>query len=123
MEIEIDQSRTDVFDGGKAHIEVARRDEPLQQFLRHQRTGLMVTREAPQHVGLFEPMLVKLRWQFEKIYGDTEASYLRISDGREQAVQGMAKFVEQLARIREAQQRRLAVEGLGKIANIDDQGP
>ena len=33
----------------------------------------------------------------------------------------MAEFVEQRARIVEAEQRRLAVGGLGEIADIDDQ--
>ena len=53
MEFEIDQARGDVLDRGKALVEISRREEPLQQLLRHRLAGLVVPREAAQHVGLF----------------------------------------------------------------------
>ena len=122
MEIEIDDGRGDVLDRGKALVEVARRDEPLQQFFGHRRAGPVVEREAPQHGGLLEPVLVELRGQLDEIGGDVGAGNFRIGDGGEQAVQRVAELVEQGARVVEAQERRLAVGGLGKIRHVDDEG-
>ena len=96
MEIQIDQRAGDIFDGGKAHVEVARRDQPLQQFLRHRLAGLVMPREAPQHVGLLEPVLVELRRQLDEVGGDAGAGNLRIGDGGEEAVQRVAEFVEKV---------------------------
>ena len=121
MEIEVDDCTGDIFDRGKALVEIARGDEPLQKVLRHRLAGLVVQREAAQHLRLLQPVLVKLRRQFDEIGGDIGAGNFRIGDARQQAVQRVAEFVEQRARILEAEQRRLAVGGLGKIADIDDE--
>jgi hypothetical protein len=121
MEIEIGDGRSQIFDGAEALIEIARGKKPLQQVFRHRRAGLVVPREAPQYFRLLEPMLVELRRQLDEIGGDIGAGNLRIGDGGKKAVQRMAEFVEQRARILEPEQRRLAVGGLGEIAHIDDQ--
>ena len=121
MEIEVDQGRGDVLDRAESFVEVARRDQPLQQFLRHRFAGAVMPREAAQHVGLFEPVLVELRGQFDEVGGDVGAGDFRIGDGREQAVQRMAELVKQRARILEAQKGRLAVGALGEIHHVDDQ--
>ena len=76
MEIEIDQGRGDVFDGGKTLVEIARGDEPLQQVLRHRLAGLVMAGEAPQHLRLLQPVLVKLRRQFDEIGGHAGAGNL-----------------------------------------------
>ena len=80
MEIEIDDRRGQIFHGGEALIEIARGDEPLQQLLRHRRAGLIMPRETPQNVRLFEPMLVELRGQFDEIGGDVGAGNPGIGD-------------------------------------------
>ena len=121
MEIEIDDRRGQILDGGEALIEIARGNEPLQQLLRHRRAGLIMPRETPQNVRLFEPMLVELRRQFDEVGGDVGAGNPRIGNRREEAVQRMTELVEQSARVVEAEQRRLAVGGLGEIADIDDE--
>ena len=121
MEIEIDEGRSEVLDRGEALIEIARGDQPLQQLFRHRLAGLVMPGEAPQHLRLLEPMLVELRRQLDEIGGDIGAGNLRIGDVGEQAVQRMAELVEQRARVLEAEQRRLAVGGLGEIADVDDQ--
>ena len=112
MEIEIDQGRGDILHRGKAHVEIARGEQPLQQFLRHRLAGLVVQREAPQHLGLLQPVLVELRRQLDEIGGDAGAGNPRIGDVGEQAVQRVAEFVEQRARVIETQQRRFAVRRL-----------
>ena len=121
MEIEIDHRGSDELDGGKALVEIARGDEPLQQFLGHRFAGLVVPREAPQHIGLLKPMLIELRRQLDEIGGDVGAGNGRISHRGEQAMQRVAEFVKQRAGFVEAEQRRLAVGRFGEIADIDDQ--
>ena len=115
------KARGEVFDRGKALIEVARRDEPLQQCLRHRFAGLVVQREAAQHLGLLQPVLVKLRRQLDEIGGDAGAGNFRIGDVGQKPVQRVAELVEQRARVVEAEQRRLAVRGFGEVADVDDQ--
>ena len=121
MEIEIDDGTGDVLDRGKAFVEIARGNEPLDEFFRHGFAGLVVAGEAPQHVGLLQPVLVKLRRQLDEIGGDIGAGDFRIGDGGQQPVQRMAEFVEQRAGVVKAQQRRLAVSRLCEVAHIDDQ--
>ena len=87
----------------------------------HRLAGLIVPGEAAQDVRLLEPVLVKLRRQFDEIGGDVGAGNGRIGDRREQPVQRVAELVEQSARVIEAEQRRLARRRLGEIADIDDQ--
>ena len=120
MEIEIDDGRGDIFDRGKSHVEITRGNKPLQQFLRHRFAGLVVARKAPQHAGLFAASVRKAATAARRNRSRRGAGDFRIGDGREQAVQRMAEFVEQGARVVEAEQRRLAVGGLGEIADIDD---
>ena len=81
----------------------------------------VMQRKAPQDFGLLQPMLVELRRQFDEIGGDVGAGDRRIGDGGQKAMQSVAEFVEQRARVVEAQQRRLAVGRLGEIADIDDE--
>ena len=122
MEIEIDQRRGDIFDRGKALVESARGEQPLQQFLRHRLAGLVMQGEAPQHFRLLEPVLVELRRQLDEIGGDAGAGDHRIGDVGEQAVQRVAEFVEQRAGVVEAQQRRLAVGALVKFITLTTSG-
>ncbi len=121
MEVEIDDGRSDILDGRKTLAEIPRRDQPLQQILGDRLAGLVVFGEAPQHIRLLEPMLVKLRRQLDEIGGDIGAGNARIGHRREQAVKRVAEFVKQRAGIVEAQQRRFAVRRLGEVAHIDDQ--
>jgi hypothetical protein len=68
-------------------------------------------------------MLVELRRQLDEIAGDAGAGNQGIFDIRQHAVQAMAEFVEQRARIIETEQRRTALRGLGKIHHVDDDRP
>ena len=45
---------------------------------------------------------------------------LRVGHVREEAVQRVAELVEQRARVVEAEQRRLALGGLGEVHHVDD---
>ena len=121
MKVEIDQGAGDILDRGKAAIEVARRDQPLQQVFRHRLAGLIVQGEAPQQFRLFEPVLVELRRKLDEIGRDAGAGNLRIGHVGKQPVQRVAELVEQGMSVIEAQQGRLAAGGLGEIAHVDDQ--
>ena len=105
----------------QALIEVACGNKPLQQFLRHRRPGLIVPRETPKHIRLFEPMFVELRRKFDEIGGDVGAGYPRIGHRREQAVQRMTELVKQGVRVVVAEQHRLAFGRLGEVADIGDE--
>ena len=65
-------------------------------------------------------MLVELRGQFDEIARHRGAGEQRIGHVRQQAMQRVAEFVEQRARVVERQQRRLARRRLGEIADIED---
>ena len=120
MQVEIDHGRGDILDRGEALVEVARRNEAPQQVLGHRRAGPVVPGKAPQHVGLFEPMLVELRRQLHEVGGDVGPGNLRIGDRRKKAVQRMAELMEQRARVLEAEQCRLAATAFVEVADVDD---
>jgi len=86
VEIKIDDGGGDIFDRRKALAEIPRRDQPSQQILRDRLAGLVVLGKAPQHIGLLEPMLVKLRRQLDEIGGDVGAGNARIGHRRQQSV-------------------------------------
>ena len=65
-------------------------------------------------------MLVELRRQLDEIARHRGAGEQRIGHVRQQAVQRVAEFVEQRARVVERQQRRLARRRLGEIADVED---
>ena len=121
MEFEIDQRRGDELDRRKALVEFSRLDEALQQIVRQRLAGLVMLREPPQHLRLLLPVLVELRRQFDEIGEHRCAGQRRIGHVRQHAVQPVAEFMKQRARIVGRQQRRLAVRALGEIADVDDQ--
>ena len=120
MQVEIDHGRGDILDRGEALVEIARRNEAPQQVLGHRRAGPVVPGKAPQHVRLFEPMLVELRRQLDEVGGDVGPGNLRIGHRRQKAVQRMAELMEQRARVLEAEQRRLAATAFVEVADVDD---
>ena len=67
-----------------------------------------------------QPVLVKLRRQFDEIAHDAGAGNAGIGDIRQQPVQPVTKFVEQRAGIVDAQKRWLAGRALHEIQHIDD---
>ena len=76
-------------------------------------------RQAPQHRGLLQPVLVELRRQLDEIGSDAGAGNPRIGDVGEEAMQRMAEFMEQRARIVEAEQGRLKPSGaLTKVQTL-----
>ena len=79
--------------------------------------------ETAQHLRLLQPVLVKLRGQLDEIARDIGAGDQRIGHVGEEAVQRMAEFVEQRARIVEGEKRRLALRRLGEIHDVDDDRP
>ena len=60
MKIEVDQCRCNVFHGGKALVEGARRGELADHRVRHRGAGSVVARELAQDFRLLKPMLVEL---------------------------------------------------------------
>ena len=73
VEIEIDQRGRDIFDGGEALIEGARRLELLDQRFRHGFAGFVVLRVGAQDFRPLQPVLVELRRQFDKVGRDAGA--------------------------------------------------
>src|SRR5580700_11034689 len=115
MEVEIDQGASDVLDRGKAAIEVARRDQPLQQCFGHRLACLIVQSETPEQFRLLEPVLVELRRKLDEIGGDAGAGNFRIGNVGQKSMQRVAELVEQSSGVIETQQGRLAAGGLGKV--------
>ena len=104
VEIHVDQGGGQEFHRGKALVVIARRQQLVQQRLRHRLAGLVMAGETLQHRGLFQPMFVELRRQFDEIARHIGAGQARIAHLAEQAVQGMAEFMEQGHGIVEGQQ-------------------
>src|ERR1700733_6991237 len=65
-------------------------------------------------------MLEDLGGKLDEITGDMGARNARIDDVRKHAVQAMAEFMEQRARVVDAQKTRLAVAALGEVHHVDD---
>ena len=65
-------------------------------------------------------MLEELRRQFDEIRRHAGSRKQRIGDVRQQAMEGVAEFMEQGARIVEAQERRLALGSFREIHHVDD---
>ena len=120
VHVEIDQRAGAIFHRGETLIEITCCREAFTQFRRHRRAGLCMHREAFEDFGHFEPVLVELRGQFDEIARDIGARERGVGDVRQKPVQGVAKFVEQGARIIEGQKRRLALCGGREIHHIDD---
>ena len=95
------------FHGRKALIEIARRDQLVEQRVGHRLAGLDMAREALAALrGSLQPMFEELRRQFDEIARHIGAGQARDTHLRQQAVQGMAEFVEQGARVVEGEQAR-----------------
>ena len=71
--------------------------------------GLIMPGKARQHLRLFQPMFEELRRQFDKVARHIGARQARVSHLGQQAVQGMAEFVEHGARVVEGQQRGIGL--------------
>src|SRR6476659_11514606 len=65
MQVEIDESRSAIFDCGETLIEVARRQHALDKGSRHRLATLCMEREFAENFGAQQPMLVELRRQLD----------------------------------------------------------
>ncbi len=93
------------------------------ELLRHRLAGLVVEREALQHLRHHQPVLVELRGQLDEIARDAGARDRRIGDVGQEPVQAVPELVEQRARIVERQQRRRAFLASREVHHVDDDGP
>ena len=75
----------------------------------------MVQGETAQHFRLLQPMLVKLRGKFDEIAGDIGAREQRIGHIGQHAVQRVAEFMKERARVVEAKKTGFSFGGLGEI--------
>ena len=119
MQLQVDQRGGGVFDGREALVEAPRADELVEQRLGHRLAGLVMDREAAKHLRLLEPVLVELRGKLDEVARDASSGQDRIGHVRQHPVQRVAEFVEQGARIVEAQEARLALAALGEIHDVD----
>src|SRR5262245_8643669 len=120
MQVEIDESARRVFHSGEALIEGPGLEQALKQRLGHRLTGPAVTRVLLQYLRYFQPMLVKLRGQFDEVAGYRGSRKQGIRDVRQHSVQRVAELVKQSARVIEGQQRGFPRRWLRKIANVHD---
>ena len=67
-----------------------------------------------------QPVLVKLRWQFDKVARYRCAGNSWPGDVRQKPVQRMAEFMKQCSRTIERKQSRLALGWLGEIHDVID---
>ena len=103
MQLQVDQRGGGVFDRRPALIEPARGEKLVDKRLRHRLAGLVVQREAAQHLRLLNPVLEKLRGKLDEVAGDMRAGNARIGHVRQHAVQRVAEFMEERARVVDAQ--------------------
>ena len=90
--------------GGVAHrlialVEALRPAHPLDQVVRHRRTGLPVTGVAAQHLGLGDPVFEDLRGQLDEIAQHLGARQALVAHARQQAMQTMAELMEKRSRV------------------------
>ncbi len=88
----------------KLLVEGAGRQQFVEHGLRHRRAGLGVQRIFLQNLRHFQPVLVKLRRQFDEVARHRGAGEQRIGHVRQQAMQAVAEFVKQSAGVVEGQQ-------------------
>ncbi len=119
MEAKVDEGGGRIFDGGPALVELARADQLRQQRFRHGLARLVMERKAAQHFRLLHPVLVNLRGKLDEVPGDIGARNPGIGHIAQHAVQGVAEFMKERARIVEAQEARLALAAFGEVHHID----
>src|ERR1700677_1278236 len=120
MELQVNQRRGCVFDGRPALIEPARGEKLVDERLGHRFAGFIVEREAAQHLRLLNPVLKNLRGKLDKVAGDVGSGNTGIDDVGQHAVQGVTEFMEQSARVVDAQKTGLAVAAPSEVHHIDD---
>ncbi len=79
--------------------------------------------EALQNFRLLQPVLEELRGELDEIARHARPGDQRIGDVGEEAVQRVAELVEEGARVVEAEERRIARAGFGKIHHVHDDRP
>ncbi len=88
----------------------------VDQRLRHRLAGLVMAREAIQHLTRQQPALVELRRQLHEIpRGSGQAA---VSDVLQQAVHRVAELVEQRPGIVQRDQDRLARRALHEVVVV-----
>ena len=120
MQIEIDKRGGGEFDRRETLVELPRRQEPSASSA----SGIgapvsIMAREAAQDFRPLQPMLVELRGKLDEIARDIGSREQGIGHVGQHAVQGVAEFVEQRARVIEAQQAGFARRaGLAKFITL-----
>ena len=117
MQVEVQQRAGRVFDRGKTLVEIARGEQPFEQRLGQRLAGAVVPGVAAQVFRHVEPVLEDLRRELDKVAAHRRARLRRIAHPRQQPVQPVAEFVEQRARVVEAEQRRLAFREIVVVDN------
>jgi hypothetical protein len=120
VQVDVHEGGGEVFHRREALVEVARAHQLVEKGVRDRLTGPAMRRVGAQDVGLRQPMLEQLGRQLDEIGGDTRPGEQRISDVRQEPVQGVAEFVEEGAGVVEAQEGGL---GLREIHHVDDDRP
>ncbi len=117
MELEIDERRRGVFHRGEALVEVARREQTAKQILRHRFAAAVVDRVPPQGLRRRHPMLEELGRELDEVLAYRRAGLPGIAHAAQEAMEAVAEFVKERARLVESQQRRL---GPGEVVVVDD---
>ena len=88
----IQHGRTQVLGGGEALIELGRRQDLVQQRLRHRRTVLVVLGVVLQDDRVVSPHLVDLRGELDEVTRHRGTREVRVLHVGEHAVQGVAEL-------------------------------
>ena len=111
----VEEPEADLSDAGVGDVEVAAVDDALDEVLGHRLAGLIMGSEGVEEVGLDGEVLHQLRGQLYEVpidAGAREAGEARVG---EDAVQGVAEFVEEGFHFAEREQCGLRLGGFGEV--------
>ncbi|MDT4860932.1 hypothetical protein FQZ97_955160 [compost metagenome] len=120
MKCHIDKCRRGEFDRVEPCIERAGREHLVEQRLWHRFARAIMHGILFQNGWHGQPMLIELRWQFDKVARNGGAGNCWPGHIRQKPMQRMAELMEQCARVVQRKQRWFTGLGFCKIHHIVD---
>ena len=123
MKLHVDQRAGEELDRLEALVERGGMLDLRHEFPWNRPAGRVMQRKAIEHLRRGEPVLQHLRWEFDVVAGHVRTGDGGIADVGTEAVQRVAKLVEQRGGIVPADQCRLARQRLCKVTVVgNDRG-